>query len=58
MNKITKKQSEPIRFWIKLPKTKEVEKMQEEMGEWKNQTAFFLHLITTYYLTKNKNDKR
>lgn len=58
MNKITEKQPE-LRFWIRLPtKHKAVQKMKEDMEWWHNQTAFFLHLLANYYLTKNKNGKK
>lgn len=42
-----------IRLWIRLPETKLTLRMQKDMNEWKTQSDFFLHIISTYYnLTK------
>ena len=52
MNKNDKKSSE-IRVWVRLPETKLTLRMQKDMQEWKSQSAYFMHIITTYYnLTK------
>jgi len=52
MNETIEKQPD-IRIWVRLPKNKITLKMQKDMLEWKTQSDFFMHLITTYYnLTK------
>jgi len=47
-----------MRFWVRLPKTDTTLRMHKDMENWKNQTAYFMHMIETYYLTKQECQKQ